>query len=123
MAGYVFMRYLTRKKQEMEEMEYSCRALVAYGDVPVGDIVRYFVPKRYHIILVMDETGDIAGFTTEMEVVKSFFELGIDTPLHALSVTDIMPVRIEKPVLAFLTYPIWESLVEHGEGQSLPYYF
>ena len=85
MAGYVFMRYLTRKKQELEENGVlPTEQLVAHGDMSVGDIVGHFVPKRYHIILVMDDAGHIAGFATEMEVVNSFFEQGIDTPLQAI---------------------------------------
>lgn len=85
MAGYVFVRYLARKKQELEEFGVlPTEQLVAYGDVPVKDIVRHFVPKRYHIVLVMDEAGDIIGFATEMEVVNSFFERGIETPLQTI---------------------------------------
>ena len=85
MAGYVFVRYLARKRQELEESGVlPTEQLVAYGDVPVKDIVRHFVPKRYHIILVIDEAGNLAGFTTEMDVVNSFFERGIDTPLQTI---------------------------------------
>lgn len=85
MAGYVFVRYLGRKRQELEENGVvPTEQLVAYGDVPVKEIVRHFVPKRYHIVLVMNETGDIVGFATEMEVVNSFFERGIDTPLETI---------------------------------------
>ncbi|NMB46225.1 MAG: peptidase M50 [Firmicutes bacterium] len=85
MAGYVLVRYLARKRQELEENGVlPTEQLVAYGDVPVKDIVRHFVPRRYHIILVMDDAGDIVGFATEMEVVNSFFERGIDTPLQAI---------------------------------------
>ena len=85
MAGYVFMRYLTRKQQELDENGVlPTEQLVAHGDMSVGDIVGHFVPKRYHIILVLDDTGHVAGFTTEMEVVSSFFEQGIDTPLQAI---------------------------------------
>jgi stage IV sporulation protein FB len=85
MAGYVFVRYLATKTQELKESGVlPTEQLVAYGDVPVKDIVRHFVPKRYHIILVMDEAGELAGFTTEMEVVNSFFERGIETPLQTI---------------------------------------
>lgn len=85
MAGYVFVRYLTRKKEEMKETGIlPTEQLVASGTTPVKDIVRYFVPKRYHIILVMDEAGQITGFTTEMEVVDSLFEKGINTPLQTI---------------------------------------
>ncbi len=85
MAGYVFMRYLTRKQQELDENGVlPTEQLVAHGDMSVGDIVGHFVPKRYHIILVLDDTGHVEGLTTEMEVVNSFFEQGIDTPLQAI---------------------------------------
>ena len=51
--------------------------LVAYGDVPVKDIVRHFVPKRYHVVLMINAAGAVEGVASEMEVVSSFFEQGI----------------------------------------------
>ncbi|HHV93077.1 MAG TPA: peptidase M50 [Firmicutes bacterium] len=82
MAGYVFVRYLTRKKSELDEAGVMpAEQLVAYGDVPVKDIVRHFVPRRYHVILMIGPEGDVEGIASEMEVVTSFFEQGIDTPL------------------------------------------
>ncbi|MGI6566312.1 MAG: M50 family metallopeptidase [Limnochordia bacterium] len=85
MAGYVFVRYLTRKKQELDAAGVMpAEQLVAYGDVPVKDIVRHFVPKRYHVVLMINAAGAVEGVASEMEVVSSFFEQGIDTPLEAV---------------------------------------
>ena len=85
LAGYVFVRYLTRKKQELDAAGVMpAEQLVAYGDVPVKDIVRHFVPKRYHVVLMINAAGAVEGVASEMEVVSSFFEQGIDTPLEAV---------------------------------------
>ncbi len=85
MAGYAFVRYLARKKQELDEAGVlPAEQLVAYGDVPVKDIVRHFVPKRYHVVLMINAAGHVEGIATEMDVVTSFFEQGIDTPLEAI---------------------------------------
>ena len=42
------------------------------------------MPKRYHVVLMINAAGDVEGVATEMEVVTSFFEQGIDTPLEAV---------------------------------------
>ncbi|NLK07224.1 MAG: peptidase M50 [Firmicutes bacterium] len=86
-AGYVFMRYLLRKQEELKSTGIlPTEQLVAHGDVSVGDIVGHFVPKKYHVILVVDDQGRVAGFTTEIEIVNSFFEQGIDTPLYTIMI-------------------------------------
>lgn len=82
MAPYVFMRFLTTKREELREQEIlRADHLVAIDSVPVKELVRSFEPKRYCVVLVVDNDGNLARLATEQEVIDSFFEKGIETPV------------------------------------------
>lgn len=82
LAAYVFMRYLTRKQRELERSRsLVAHQLVALEATPIKDVMRSFVPQRYHVIWVLDTKGRLKGVTTEMEIIDATFRDGIETPI------------------------------------------
>lgn len=82
MAPYVLMGYLTRKRRELDRLGcMGAEPLVARADASVGEVSGRFVPQRYHLILVLDEAGELVGITSEREVIDGMLSTGTDTPL------------------------------------------
>lgn len=82
LAPYVFLRYLTGKKDELREQGVlPAQQLVAADFVPVKELIRRFGPKRYHVVMIVDQEGNLARIITEWEVINTFFEQGIETPV------------------------------------------
>ncbi len=82
-AMYVLMRYLVRKQGELRR--YGClpaEHIVAVGTTAVGEVVKLFVPQRYHFIWVMNDTGEVDGLLSEYDVVHALVELGTATPVE-----------------------------------------
>jgi len=82
-AMYVLMRYLVRKQGELRR--YGClpaEHIVAVGTTAVGEVVKLFVPQRYHLIWVMNDTGEVDGLLSEYDVVHALVELGTATPVE-----------------------------------------
>ena len=82
-ALYVLIRYLARKQDELRRSGcLNSEQLVAAEHTKVADVVRLFVPQRYHLIWVVDEQGRIEGLITELDIVNTLFEQGSDTPVR-----------------------------------------
>lgn len=84
-AMYVLMRYLARKQEELARK--GCLAseqLVATEHTTVGDVVKLFVPQRYHLVWVVDEKGRVQGLVTELDLIDAMFEQGTDTLVKAV---------------------------------------
>lgn len=80
-AAYVFMRFLTRKQRELREMGLlPIEALMARESTTLGEVVRHFIPKRYHLILFLEGQCQIRVLT-EAEIVNALLEKGFDTSL------------------------------------------
>lgn len=82
LAPYVSIRFLARKRRELK-MHGCMRAeqLVALATTPLNEIAKQFVPKRFHVILVLDESGKVQGHVTESEVLEQLFERGVNVPI------------------------------------------
>jgi stage IV sporulation protein FB len=84
-AIYVFTRYLARKRREVSEQgAVAVEGLVASNEMPVKEVVKHFVPRRYHLIYLLTEDGDICSFVTEREVIEALLNRSIETPLGDL---------------------------------------
>lgn len=80
-AAYIFMRFLTRKQRELRDKGLlPIEALMATEATTLREVVRKFVPKRYHLVLFLD-SGGIMEFFTEAEIVTALLERGLDTTL------------------------------------------
>ena len=78
-AAYIFMRYLTRKKQEIRlKRVLPVKELIATTESSIGEVFRQFQPPNYHFIWVMDVEGNIIGFADELTLVNALFEHGMN---------------------------------------------
>lgn len=84
-AMYVLMRYLARKQDELEKKGcLAAEQLVATEHATIGDVVKLFVPQRYHLVWVVDVKGRVQGLVTEIDLINAMFEQGTDTLMKAL---------------------------------------
>jgi len=82
---YVFMKFLTRKKEELfREGILLIRPLVALESSPLKEIVKFFVPKKYHLVTVVGKDQQIRGTLTEGEVIEAMLRAGPNTPVGYL---------------------------------------
>ncbi|MHB1127510.1 MAG: site-2 protease family protein [Bacillota bacterium] len=81
-ARYVFFRYLNRKKGElMQKGVMSSREIVATPAVRIREITASFVPRRYHLIKIVDDQGIVIRTITEQQLITALFEHGPNMPL------------------------------------------
>lgn len=84
-ASYVFLRYLTHKKQELRlKRVFAGRELVATEETSLGEVLKFFQPPHYHLIWVVDLDGQILGFFGELELIQALFEQGLGCKVGTL---------------------------------------
>lgn len=84
-AMYIFMRYLTRKKQQVRLQRVLCaKELVATKETSIGEVLRYFTPPCYHLVWILDLDGELLGVITEIELINGLLEKGIHVKLSEL---------------------------------------
>jgi len=89
-ASYVFMRYLTTKKQELRlKRVLVAREIVATVETSLGEVLQEFQPPCYHLIWVMNLEGEILGFLGEIELISALFEHGMAQKIGALPIRRI----------------------------------
>ena len=84
-SRYLFMQYITRRRAELGKYgPHPIEALLCHEGMLVKEVVRHFIPQRYHLVYLIDKEKDLLGYVTELEVIEAMFNTGIDTPLRAL---------------------------------------
>ncbi|MDA8234539.1 MAG: M50 family metallopeptidase [Clostridia bacterium] len=87
LAAFVFMRYLTRKKEELSKKGIiKAEHLVVSENTPLKDIIKYFVPRKFHLIVMMGPDWTIQRLYTETEIIDGLLTLGFDLPIKSLEV-------------------------------------
>ncbi|MGE5508479.1 MAG: site-2 protease family protein [Chitinophagales bacterium] len=85
-ATWLLTRYLTRKQRELaEKMILPVETLVATEDLPVREVVRRFVPQRYHLIYLVDHAGEPCALVSETEIIGALMGRGSETPLKEIA--------------------------------------
>ncbi|MGE5554471.1 MAG: M50 family metallopeptidase [Betaproteobacteria bacterium] len=85
-AAWLLTRFLARKERELRERRVlPVEMLVAGEHLPVREVVRRFVPQRYHLIYLVGEGGDLTALVTEAEVISALLERGVDVSLGELA--------------------------------------
>ncbi|HHY36312.1 MAG TPA: peptidase M50 [Firmicutes bacterium] len=80
-AAYIFFRFLTRKQRELRDKGLlPIEGLMATESTSLREVVRKFVPRRYHLVFLQDSAGKM-GFLTEGEIVTALLERGLDATL------------------------------------------
>lgn len=78
-AMFIFLRHLTRKKEELSVSGVlPIKQIVVRDDTLLKDIIKYFLPKQFHLVLVLDQQMEVAGVLTEYEVIQEAFTNGLD---------------------------------------------
>ncbi len=84
-ASYVFMRYLTSKRQELRlKRVLVAREIVATEEASLGEVLRHVQPPHYHLIWIIDLEGGIIGFLDELELIGALFEHGLSHKVGAV---------------------------------------
>lgn len=84
-AHFVFLHALTRKQDELADKGVlMAQVLVGQEDAPVKDIIQRFVPRKYHLVIVMDKNWRFLGLLNENELVTGLLEKGYLVPLAGL---------------------------------------
>ena len=84
-AMYIFMKFLARKKEELlREGVLLTRQLVALESSFLKDVIKFFVPKKYHLVVVMGRDQEVKGTVTESQIIDAVLKGGPDTPVGFL---------------------------------------
>lgn len=84
-APYLFMQLVTRKREEMaREGVLPANWLAAMEYVPLGQLVRPFMPRRFHLVTVLDRQGRFRGTVTETVVIETLLQRGAGVPVGEL---------------------------------------
>lgn len=68
---FVFLKYLNRKQGDLSlHRMMLARHVVVCEDVMLKEVVRYFVPQKYHIVIRVDVNHSITGIFTEKEIIS-----------------------------------------------------
>ncbi|MCM8900336.1 site-2 protease family protein [Caldicoprobacter algeriensis] len=85
MATYVMVRDLTYKRDILiREGAIQSRELVVLYDLPLKDVIKKFVPHRYHSIVLVDEQLRPRGYLTEKDIVDGLMDHGFNVPVFRL---------------------------------------
>ncbi|MCL6610518.1 MAG: M50 family metallopeptidase [Peptococcaceae bacterium] len=84
-APYLFMRHMMQKKDDLlQEGVIPAVMLAAREDTPLGEVVRHFMPQRFHFVAVFSDTLEFRGVLTEEKIVEGLFNFGLDHPVGRL---------------------------------------
>ena len=86
-AMYLFMKFLTRKKEELfREGILLGRQVVALETSQIKDVVKYFVPRKYHLVVVIGQDHLVRGVFTEGEIIDEMIQRGPETAIGVMAV-------------------------------------
>lgn len=84
-AFFVLFRYITRKKDEVQaQTTLQVEQLAVTKKARIRDVFQRIVPGRYHLIWVIDESGETIGVVTEGDFIDGLLLRGMDTTLQEL---------------------------------------
>lgn len=84
-SSFQLLAYLSSKQRELAKSGTMPTAVLAVAiDCEAGDLLDYFVPKKYHLIYVLGAAGQVLGIVSEEQVLAAIFEHGINVRLERL---------------------------------------
>ncbi len=84
-APYLFMQLLMRKQQELlREGVMPVKQLVATENIPLGQLMQPFLPRRFHLVTVLDRQWQYLGIVTESNIIDTLLHRGVDVPVGEL---------------------------------------
>ncbi|HHW70778.1 MAG TPA: hypothetical protein GX392_05525 [Clostridiales bacterium] len=84
-SAYNVLRDITYKKDKLlKQGAMEIRHIVVFHDIPLVEIIKQFVPYRYHYIDVVDYQMNVKGSISEGDVVDGIMEFGMDMTVGQL---------------------------------------
>jgi stage IV sporulation protein FB len=78
-APFLFMRQMMQKKEELLKAGVlPAEGLVAREDVSLGEVVRLFLPQRFHFVAVYSSEMEYLRVLPENQIIDALFENGFD---------------------------------------------
>lgn len=85
-ATYVMLRDITYKKEALlKEGSLPIRNIAVIYDLPIKDVVKRFVPQKYHYVQVLDEQLREKGILNESQIVNGLMDYGANVPIGRLT--------------------------------------
>lgn len=85
-APYLFIRHMVQKKEDLvTEGVLPTVTLAAREDAPLGQVVRLFVPRRFHFVAVFSMDLEYKGLLTEDKIIDALFTFGFNHPLSGVN--------------------------------------
>lgn len=86
LAPYHFIRHLAQKKEELAAAGVlPGEPLVSLDTVRLGDVIRTFIPQRFHLVLLLDKNWQYRGVVSEAQIIDALLTEGVDIPVGSLS--------------------------------------
>ncbi|WP_418790739.1 M50 family metallopeptidase [Phosphitispora sp. TUW77] len=80
---FVFMKFLSRKKEELfREGILLVRQVAVLETSLLKDVVKNFVPRKYHLVVVIGKDHLVKGIFTEGEIIDEMVRNGPETSLR-----------------------------------------
>ncbi|MFZ5642277.1 MAG: M50 family metallopeptidase [Bacillota bacterium] len=78
-APYLFMKQMMQKKEELlNSGVLPAVGLVAREDATLGDVVRLFLPQKFHFVAVYTKEMEFKGILPENKIIESLFDMGFN---------------------------------------------
>ncbi len=85
LAPFHFIRHLTQKKEELAAAGVlPGEPLVSMDTVSLGDVLRSFLPQRFHVVMLLDRNWQYRGVVSEVQIVDALLNQGMDVPIGSL---------------------------------------
>ncbi|OPY57780.1 MAG: putative zinc metalloprotease Rip3 [Pelotomaculum sp. PtaU1.Bin035] len=85
LAPYHFIRHLVQKKEELAAAGVlPGEPLVSLDTVRLGNLIRAFLPQRFHLILLLDSNWQYRGMVSEVQIIDALLTEGVDIPVSKL---------------------------------------
>ena len=84
-ASYIFVRDITFKRDVLsKEGALATKELVILYDMPLKEVIKRFVPHRYHFVKVVDHSFRLWGYLDETEIVNGMVDYGVNIQIGRL---------------------------------------
>ncbi|MFY9177837.1 MAG: M50 family metallopeptidase [Caldicoprobacterales bacterium] len=84
-ASYIAVRDIAFKRDIIaKEGALTTRELIVLYDIPLKEVIKSFVPHRYHFVKVVDHSLRVWGYLDETEIVNGIMDYGINVQIGRL---------------------------------------
>lgn len=88
MVAFIFINDIVGKKAEIIKRKVmGTHLLVGLKNVTALEITKYFLPQKYHIIIVIDNNCKSIGTIHENDLIKGIIQNSVDVTLEELLIT------------------------------------